>query len=791
MKNTIEKLKPLFYKYKSQILYLFFGGLSTLLNIIIFFVLNTLFKIEYQISNVIAWIIVVIFAYITNKIWVFESKTTSKKDLLRETISFMSARVITLVIEFILLYLFIEKLFILEILAKIIINVIVIVLNYIFSKLFIFNNKKKFNTKKIISPIIILAVIITIISIMLYRYDINENGYIMHLASVGKVDNSNLSIFLGKESVEISHLDTLKQKIIIDEDNPKYMYIHFNTYGDNDGNDYVIQVIDNNDNIVIDKKINENYIYNLKYKLDIDKLSKGEYTLSITYLGDDTSFAPTYSDEFGSGFYINDKEQKGSLDVVIVYSTSFKFIVLYFVIAGITATYLVLMYIMSKYKNISLQNKFLILAIPIYLMYLILIPPTNAHDERYHWYRVFEITEGGFTSQIEENKTGYVLPSGAILNVPWVTDFNYAHMIKNKPSIIDYSDKQFVENGTMAVYSPVQYLPQVIGVTTGKVFTNNSLIIFYIGRIFNLIACISILYLAIKKMPYLKKLIFLLAFIPIAIEGFTTLSGDGILIAVSYYFLAYILDIIDKNKKMGIKDYIILLALGIFIAFSKLVYIPLIGLLLLIPKEKFKSNKDMVIKLSIMILVLLTINIIWLKIANTYLDVYTFGKSKDQISFILSNPYKYLQIFIHSIEVKGIDLFLQGFGKYLLWNEVIVNDTLVPVSLIIVSFIIIFNENTKKINKKLINTIMLFIILLIIALIFTSIFIQWTRFGTDIIYGVQGRYFLPILPLIFILLSNVIKNKMSLKEETLDKIVIYTCLFVSYMTVLQFIVNFL
>ena len=111
MKNTIEKLKPLFYKYKSQILYLFFGGLSTLLNIIIFFVLNTLFKIEYQISNVIAWIIVVIFAYITNKIWVFESKTTSKKDLLRETISFMSARVITLVIEFILLYLFIEKLF--------------------------------------------------------------------------------------------------------------------------------------------------------------------------------------------------------------------------------------------------------------------------------------------------------------------------------------------------------------------------------------------------------------------------------------------------------------------------------------------------------------------------------------------------------------------------------------------------------------------------------------------------------------------------------------------------------
>lgn len=138
----IQKIKELFYKYKSQILYLFFGGLTTLLNIVLFFILNTLCHIEYQISNVIAWIICVAFAYITNKIWVFESKTKDKKSLLKETISFLVARLITLGIEFVLLYIFIEKISMPEIIAKVITNVIVIVLNYVFSKLFIFAKKK-------------------------------------------------------------------------------------------------------------------------------------------------------------------------------------------------------------------------------------------------------------------------------------------------------------------------------------------------------------------------------------------------------------------------------------------------------------------------------------------------------------------------------------------------------------------------------------------------------------------------------------------------------------------------
>lgn len=793
----IDKFKNIFLKYKSGILYLFFGGLSTLLNIVVFFCLNTLLKMNYQVANVIAWIVVVIFAYTTNKIWVFESKTKNKSELVKETLSFVMARLITLGMEFILLYVLIEKIHILEIVSKIIINVIVIVVNYLFSKLFIFNsqkkNKKNKDLKKIIIPIIFIFIII---SSMLYKYGIYENGYNIKLFTKQQIEYNNggdLSRYLGNKPLYMFDGDTLRQAFEIDEDNPKYMHIFFDTYKIYEAfkNEFVIKIYDSNNNIIIENKINEKYIYDSKYEIDIHKLSKGKYTLEVKHLSDDNTIMLTYNWGADCNFYTNGIEEKGSIDVAILYKNTSNYLWFYLMLLTITGIFLTILFICNKYKSTKLENIFLIIAIPIYLMYLIFIPTNCGHDEEFHWNRIFEITEGGFTSEIKNDKAGYTLPKGIILNVPDVYSIRYQDILKNKPSIIDYSDKTFLSNETIAVYSPGQYLPHLAGVTLGKTITDNSLIIFYIGRIFNMVSCILILYLAIKKMPYLKKIMFLFAFIPITIEGITTLSADGLLIAVSYYLLAYILDIIENSDSISIKNYIIIFLLGTLLAFSKLVYIPLIGLLLLIPTNKFKSKKDKIIKLLIIFASLILINFIWLKIASKYLEVYTLGKSNAQISFILSNPFKYFQILIHSIENNGVELLMQTFGKNLLHYEVITNYTIIPISLIAVSLIILFNENKKDIIKKSGNIIITTIFLLVFVLIFTSIFIQWTNFNTDIIYGVQGRYFLPILPLICILLRNIIKGKCSLKEETVNKILIITCITVNYIVILELVTRFM
>ena len=130
-----NKLFDLYKKYKEIINYLIFGGLTTLISIVTYALFAKVFHIDYLISNVLSWIIAVLFAYITNKIFVFESK--SKKNI-KEITSFFFFRIISLIMEMIILYVFVDMLHIDDLVTKIIAQIIVIVSNYVFSKVFVF-----------------------------------------------------------------------------------------------------------------------------------------------------------------------------------------------------------------------------------------------------------------------------------------------------------------------------------------------------------------------------------------------------------------------------------------------------------------------------------------------------------------------------------------------------------------------------------------------------------------------------------------------------------------------------
>lgn len=138
-------LKPIiniYDKYKEGILYLIFGGLTTVLNIVSYTLLANLLNINYMVSNVIAWILSVIFAYVTNKIYVFESKTNTKSELIKEITSFFIARILSLLLDMAVMFIGISLLGINDVVIKILSNVFVIIANYFMSKIFIFKNKE-------------------------------------------------------------------------------------------------------------------------------------------------------------------------------------------------------------------------------------------------------------------------------------------------------------------------------------------------------------------------------------------------------------------------------------------------------------------------------------------------------------------------------------------------------------------------------------------------------------------------------------------------------------------------
>lgn len=135
---NFNKILQLLKKYRVIILYLVFGVLTTLINIATYTFLTKVFNINYLISNIIAWILSVIFAYITNKLYVFESKSFKKSILLKEILSFFAARLFSLGVDMSFMYITIGILKYNDILMKVFSNIIVIILNYVFSKFIIF-----------------------------------------------------------------------------------------------------------------------------------------------------------------------------------------------------------------------------------------------------------------------------------------------------------------------------------------------------------------------------------------------------------------------------------------------------------------------------------------------------------------------------------------------------------------------------------------------------------------------------------------------------------------------------
>lgn len=133
----------LFKKYKEQIMYLIMGVLTTIFCLGLKFILDKYFHIIGGLSVIIAEPAAMVFAYVTNKIWVFNTKCKDFKDLLREMVSFFSARIFTIFLSLAISFIFVDKLHFNNMLIQVIAAVVVVILNYVFSKLFIFKGKEK------------------------------------------------------------------------------------------------------------------------------------------------------------------------------------------------------------------------------------------------------------------------------------------------------------------------------------------------------------------------------------------------------------------------------------------------------------------------------------------------------------------------------------------------------------------------------------------------------------------------------------------------------------------------
>ena len=141
MGHQMSKMIALYNKYKELLAYCFWGGLTTLINYMIYFGCTKLAGMDYLISNVAAWSVAILFAFIVNKVYVFCADSWDLKSIIYEFGSFTSARVLSGAMETGLLWLFVKECGFRDTVIKIMSGVLVIIINYFFSKMIIFRKR--------------------------------------------------------------------------------------------------------------------------------------------------------------------------------------------------------------------------------------------------------------------------------------------------------------------------------------------------------------------------------------------------------------------------------------------------------------------------------------------------------------------------------------------------------------------------------------------------------------------------------------------------------------------------
>ncbi len=424
----------------------------------------------------------------------------------------------------------------------------------------------------------------------------------------------------------------------------------------------------------------------------------------------------------------------------------------------------------NKINPDSYYKYYFALVLIMGITYMLLSPPFTSSDEQSHFYRAYEISDGHFITKVNDNDELSELPSSLYKTYAGSDDvkafrnnsIKYSEINSMIKIPLDKNDKVTYGTGYAtsylgaALYSPLQYLPHSFGIMIGKIFNLGPFFLLMLGRLCNLLAYAFMTAFGLKILPKNKLFAMLVLLSPVMLVGASTFSADGFTYASIFLFVAYILKLMNSKKVLTIKDISILSILILFISTCKIVYLPIVLLVLLIPKKCFKTNRNNILFKTLSVIVGFLVGIVWFKTATSFLGTVS-NASSDQISFIITHLIDYVFItirtYFENFNVYAENLF---FGEQLYHSQLKVYSILSIIYLILI-FMTLFNEKSKMTisNKiKVLITVLIFIILILIG---TALYVQftseWAGVGNLFITGIQGRYFIPICFLLIFIVN--------------------------------------
>lgn len=436
----------------------------------------------------------------------------------------------------------------------------------------------------------------------------------------------------------------------------------------------------------------------------------------------------------------------------------------------------------------SPEKAFLSIGLLFGILFLLIIPPFQVADEINHFYRAYQVSEGKIIAEKRDNVTGGLIPKSLVKSAIIWNEIPFHPDRKTTKKQFEQTfniylrkrDSLFVKFANTALYSPIPYLPQAIGIALGKAFYLSPIILMYLGRLTNLLISVYVTFVAIKITPAFKWVFFLLALTPMATFQRSSLSPDSFINSIAALLIAIITGCaFDTNKeKITKSDIVVLCLLGILLSLSKQAYFLIPFSCFLIPKYKFGTQKKY---LAVCLFVSLTSAIAWICWSFVIKGIYVPIKpdvavsASEQARFVLSHPVQFAVLVLKDFSV-NLDEYLLQFIGVLGWL-----DTHLP-SILVISYshllvVIALIDSRPNVIITLRDKLKIFAITSATTFLISLLaYLSWTPVGQETIEGFQGRYFIPIAPLLFLLFYNT-KIILNIRTNKLALVIVCYSLF--------------
>lgn len=409
------------------------------------------------------------------------------------------------------------------------------------------------------------------------------------------------------------------------------------------------------------------------------------------------------------------------------------------------------------FKTLQIEKVFVFLSLIFGFLYVILLPPFQSPDEAAHFYRSYEIASGHVIPKNIHNQIGDYLPESLealsskyeylCRNINAKSNIN---LIKDSFSLkLNPAITKFISFPNTALYSPVAYLTQLPGMFIGVLMKANPLVVFYLGRISNLLIFTFLMYQVIRTMPCYKLTTMLVAMIPMTLSLAGALTADSVVICFNFLWVALLMKILYENKQVSNAKIITLLFTTMILSLSKY-FVFLIPLVFLIPKSKFRDFKNYLLFMTSVFVISILSVLVWQSvIGNFSFNTSGYANPVEQINFILHHPFMYTIILLKTLVIKFPRILITMVGV-LGWLDTKLDFLTYMLYPILIVLSVLITE--KKILFSKFQSILILLVSVISAvLISTELYVIFSKAASPIIYGLCGRYYIPIvLPFLFL-----------------------------------------